>query len=83
MAQANRDYQGSHADPRDRPMASWRGRIAVMASRGETTGPRVEEARRALGWWRCHNAIAAEVERGTIPADQADQLIEQLTGVMA
>jgi hypothetical protein len=53
-----------------------------MASRGETSGPRVDEARRALGWWRCHNAIAAEVDRGIIPADRAGQLIDQLTGAM-
>lgn len=33
-------------------MESWRARLGVLAGRGETTGPRVEEARAALSWWR-------------------------------
>jgi hypothetical protein len=62
-------------------MSSWRARLGVLASRGETTGPRVDEARQALGWWRCHDAITAEVERGTITADRAARMVEVLTGV--
>jgi hypothetical protein len=53
-----------------------------MASRGEVDGPRVDECRRALGWWRVHDVIRAEVDRQTIPADRAAELIEHLTGAM-
>jgi hypothetical protein len=70
------------ADPRSRPRSAWQGRVAVMASRGETSGPRVDECRRALGWHRVHDVIRAEVDRGTIRADAAHELIEHLTGAM-
>jgi formaldehyde-activating enzyme involved in methanogenesis len=53
-----------------------------MASRGETTGPRVDECRRALAFYRLTEAVAAEVERGIIPSEQADELVEHLTAVM-
>ncbi|MDA4108160.1 hypothetical protein MHOL44478_12925 [Mycobacterium holsaticum DSM 44478] len=83
MTTPNRDHRSGYADPQSRPMASWQGRLAVMASRGEVDGPRVDECRRALAWWRCHNVIAAEVDRGAIAADRAAELIEHLTGALA
>lgn len=70
-------------DPRSRPRSAWQGRLAVMASRGETDSPRTDECRRALGWWRVHDLIRAEVDRGTIPAYAADELIGNLTEAMA
>jgi hypothetical protein len=42
-------------------MASWRGRLAVMASRGETTGPRVDECKAALSNWRLSTFLAKEL----------------------
>ena len=74
---------GDDFDPRSRPRSAWQGRLAVMASRGEVDGPRVDECRRALGWHRISGAIHAEVDRGTIEADAAAELVEHLTGVMA
>jgi hypothetical protein len=73
---------GYAADPSTRPRRTWQGRLAVMASRGETTGPRVDECRRALAWWRVADAIAAEVERGTIEPSRADDLVDHLTGAL-
>jgi hypothetical protein len=54
-------------------MASWRGRIAVMASRGETSGPRVTEAKAALSNWRLHGFLVREC--GYTQA-RADALVE-------
>jgi hypothetical protein len=68
--------------PSTRPRRTWQGRLAVMASRGETTGPRVDECRRALAFYRLTEAVAAEVERGIIPSERADELVEHLTAVM-
>lgn len=89
MTTANRDHQRDHATPdaecfapQSRARSGWQGRLAVMASRGETDSPRVDQCRRALGWWRVHDVIHAEVDRGTIPADRAAELIEHLTGAM-
>lgn len=55
-------------------MESWRGRKAVLASRGETTGPRVDEADAALAWWRNRKTL---LNMG-IPADEAEALLDQI-----
>jgi hypothetical protein len=41
-------------------MASWRGRLAVFASRGEVDGPRVAECKAALDNWRLHTFFTRE-----------------------
>jgi len=51
---------------------SWRGRLAVLASRGETNGSRVDECKRALS---NHRLRAALVEWGYTQAC-ADALID-------
>lgn len=53
-------------------MESWRARLGAMASRGETDGPRVAEARSALAWWKHRQSI---VETG-IPAERAEELAD-------
>ncbi|OBY30795.1 hypothetical protein [Mycolicibacter kumamotonensis] len=58
--------------PRTRSMESWRARLGVLASRGETDGPRVEEARTALSWWRTRAFLIRE---GSSP-EQADELLD-------
>lgn len=60
------------AHPRTRSMESWRARKAVMASRGETTGSRVDEADVALSWWRTRAFLIRE---GSTP-EQADALLD-------
>lgn len=65
-----------------RTMESWRARKAVLASRGEVDGPRVEEANRALSWYRAKALIEREVKAGAIPATEAPRLIAALTGAM-
>jgi hypothetical protein len=55
-------------------MASWRGRLAVMASRGEVDGPRVAEAKAALSNWRLRNFLTRDCGY-TPPA--ADALIDR------
>jgi hypothetical protein len=44
-------------------MTSWRGRIAVLASRGEVDAPRVDECRAALSNWRLHRFLTVECNR--------------------
>lgn len=56
-------------------MAGWRGRKAVMASRGETSGPRVEEADQGLTWWRHRGYLVNDM--GMSEAD-AEALLEFL-----
>lgn len=65
----------TQADPRDRSMESWRARLAVLASRGETDGPRVTEARRGLAWHRCKSFFDREVGRGALAPATRDQLL--------
>jgi hypothetical protein len=71
-----------YSHPSTRPRRTWQGRLAVMASRGETTGHRVDECRRALAWYRIHDAIRAEVDRGILDTSRADDLVDQLTGAL-
>ena len=54
---------------RSRPMASWRARLAVMASRGEIGGPRVDECRAALSNWRLYTFLTKECGRTEFDAD--------------
>lgn len=61
------------AHPRSRSMESWRARKAVMASRGETDGPRVAEADAALSWWRVRAFLVKEM---SISPAQAEELLE-------
>lgn len=76
----NRDSRDHHARPDSRPRSAWAGRLAVMASRGETEGPRVDEARRALSWHRLNAAVRAEVDTGYLTEADAQRLIDQLPG---
>ncbi|MGV7518134.1 hypothetical protein PJM49_26445 [Mycobacterium kansasii] len=61
--------------PRDRSMESWRARLGVLASRGETDGPRVAEARAALSWHRTRATILREMN---ITEERADSLMDLL-----
>ncbi|WKG01386.1 hypothetical protein [Mycolicibacterium sp. HK-90] len=65
------------AHPRTRSMESWRGRKAVLASRGETTGPRVEECAAALDWWRNRATFVKAGVSEAAAEDLADQLDQQ------
>jgi hypothetical protein len=58
-------------------MASWRGRLAVLASRGETSGPRVAEAKAALSNWRLYSFLVREC--GYTEA-RADALVDSAVG---
>lgn len=63
--------------PRTRSMESWRARLGVLASRGETDGPRVAEARAALSWWRRRTFLIKEMDISPERADSLLDLIEQ------
>lgn len=65
--------QTAAAHPRTRSMESWRARLGVLASRGETDGPRVAEARAALSWWRTRTFLIKEMD---ISEERADTLLE-------
>lgn len=56
---------------------SWRARLGVLASRGETDGPRVAEARAALSWWRRRTFLIKELDITPERADSLLDLIEQ------
>ncbi len=56
-------------------MESWRARLGVLASRGETDGPRVAEARAALSWHRTRATILREMN---ITEERADSLMDLL-----
>ncbi|NKR69757.1 hypothetical protein GS536_17205 [Rhodococcus hoagii] len=71
------------ADPRSRSMAGWRSRLGVLASRGETSGPRVDEARAALSWWRLRAAVDREVASGLVDENRADAVLDSLIGTEA
>ncbi|QTI66874.1 hypothetical protein [Gordonia polyisoprenivorans] len=68
--------------PRDRTMAAWRSRLGVLASRGETSGPRVDECRAALSWYRLRAALDREVRAGYLDPNRADDLLEGAVGAM-
>lgn len=53
-------------------MESWRARLGVLASRGETTGARVDECRAALSFWRMHATLVRELR---ISDDEARSLV--------
>lgn len=56
-------------------MPSWRARKAVLASRGEVAGPRVEECNAALAWWRHRTYLIREMGVG---CERADELLDQI-----
>lgn len=59
--------------PRTRSMESWRARLGVLASRGETDGPRVTEARAAMSWWRTRTFLIREMN---LTEERADSLLD-------
>ncbi|KZS70063.1 hypothetical protein A4G26_25825 [Mycobacterium kansasii] len=59
--------------PRTRSMESWRGRKAVLASRGEVDGPRVAECDAALSFWRRRTFLVRDT--GLTP-ERADELLD-------
>lgn len=61
--------------PRDRSVESWRAKLGAMASRGERSGPRVEEANAALSWWKHRQSI---IETGISP-ERAEELADTIT----
>jgi hypothetical protein len=70
---ATQDYIADH--PRTRSMAGWRAKLGAMASRGETDGPRVDEARAALTWWRHRTFLVRELH---LSGEHADDLLDQI-----
>lgn len=54
-------------------MESWRGRKAVLASRGEVDGPRVAECDAALSWWRIRTRLIADMD---ISEHRAESLLD-------
>lgn len=56
-------------------MESWRARKGVLASRGETDGPRVEECNAALSLWKLRTFLTREMSMST---ESADVLIDQM-----
>ena len=54
-------------------MESWRGRKAVLASRGETDGSRVAECDAALSWWRIRSRLVSEMN---ITVERAESLLD-------
>lgn len=58
------------ADPRSRSAKGWRASLGAMASRGETDGPRVAEAKAALSWWRTREFLTSEFGQ-----ERADSLL--------
>lgn len=69
--------------PRDRSMESWRARLGVLASRGETDGPRVAEARAALAWHRTRSTIVREMNLTEERVDALMDLFDEHTGTGA
>lgn len=63
--------------PRSRSMESWRGRKAVLASRGEVDGPRVAECEAALSFWRRRTFLIRDTSMSAERADELLDLIDQ------
>lgn len=61
------------AHPRAHSAEYWRARLGALASRGETTGPRVEEAKAALSYWRKRTFLIRETD---IAPERADDLLD-------
>jgi hypothetical protein len=57
-------------------MASWRARKAVLASRGEVDGPRVDECDAALSYWRTKQFMVREMK---VSPERAEALLDQIT----
>lgn len=53
-------------------MEAWRARKAVMASRGETSGPRVDECTAALKFHEFRRRLDRAIENGLIDRVLAD-----------
>lgn len=60
---------------RDRPTTFLRAHLGALASRGETSGPRVEAARAALTWQRRRAFLIHDM--GLAP-ERADDLLDQI-----
>lgn len=65
--------QPERAHPRTRSMETWRARKAVLASRGEVDGPRVQECSAALSWWRTRTFLVREM---SLTEERADSLLD-------
>lgn len=63
----------NHAHPRSHSVEFWRARLGALASRGETSGPRVDEAQAALSWWRHRTYLTRDMG---IPPERAESLLE-------
>lgn len=60
---------------RDRPTTFLRAHLGALASRGETSGPRVEAARAALTWQRRRAFLVREMG---LSGERADDLLDQI-----
>lgn len=56
-------------------MESWRARKGVLASRGETDGPRVEECNAALSFWRLRMFLVREFG---MTVEHVDAVVDQM-----
>lgn len=68
-------------DPASRPMQAWRARKAVMASRNEIDGPRVEECAAALRYWRFRQQLEWALTEGLVDqglVDEADAVARRM-----
>ncbi|MDV3135419.1 hypothetical protein [Mycobacterium sp. 29Ha] len=59
--------------PRTHSVEFWRARLGAMASRGETDGPRVDEARAALSWLRRRASLMKTLD---ISEERAESLMD-------
>lgn len=46
--------------PREHSARFWRARLGAMSSRGQRTGPAVDEVKSALQWWRVRSFLVKE-----------------------
>lgn len=56
-------------------MEGWRARLGALASRGEVDGPRVEECKAALAFWRTRSFLVREMG---LSGERADDLLDQI-----
>lgn len=73
MTTATQDHIAAH--PRTRSMEGWRARLGALASRGEVDGPRVEECKTALAFWRTRSFLVREMG---LSGERADDLLDQI-----
>lgn len=64
--------------PRTFTRDQWRAKLGAFASRGETTGPRVDEARTAVEW---HRNRALLIDHVGMAPDDAEQLLDAMANV--